>query len=159
MFLATCTSIAIVLSYIEFLLPPIFAAVPGIKIGLANVAVLFVLYRYGVRYAATVSAVRVVLVAMLFGNPMTFAYSVAGAALSLVVMALLRASGKFSSVGVSIAGGVLHNLGQILVAMAVLETLEVGYYMIALTISGTVSGIVVGLIGAFLVKRIPMGKM
>lgn len=147
------------LSYVEFLLPPIFAAVPGIKIGLANVAVLFVLYRYGVWRAAAVSAVRVVLVAILFGNPMTFAYSVAGATLSLTVMALLRATGKFSSVGVSVAGGVLHNLGQIGVAMIVLETLEVGYYMIALAVSGTVSGIIVGLIGGFLVRRIPQEKM
>ncbi|MBO7304529.1 MAG: Gx transporter family protein [Clostridia bacterium] len=157
-FLAVCTSVAMVLSYMELLLPPIFAAVPGIKIGLANVAILFVLYRYGVWYAAAVSAVRVVLVAILFGNPMTFAYSVAGAILSLTVMALLRATGKFSSVGVSVVGGITHNLGQIGVAMVLLETMEIGYYMIALAVSGTVSGILVGLAGGYLVKRIPLGK-
>ena len=157
-FLAVCTSVAMVLSYMELLLPPIFAAVPGIKIGLANVAILFVLYRYGVWYAAAVSAVRVVLVAILFGNPMTFAYSVAGAILSLTVMALLRATGKFSSVGLSVVGGITHNLGQIGVAMVLLETMEIGYYMIALAVSGTVSGILVGLAGGYLVKRIPLGK-
>ena len=147
-----------VLSYVELLLPPLFAAVPGIKIGLANIAILFVLYRYGVWYAAAVSGVRVVLVAILFGNPMTFAYSLAGAILSLSVMELLRASGKFSPIGVSVAGGVMHTLGQIGVAMVLLETLEIGYYMIVLSISGTVSGILIGLAGAYLVKRLPWDK-
>lgn len=157
-FLAVCTSVSMVLSYIEFLLPPVFAAVPGIKLGLANVAILFVLYRYGVWYAAGVSAVRVCLSALLFGNPMTFAYSVAGAALSLTVMALLKLTKRFSPVGVSVVGGIMHNLGQIIVAMILLDTVEIGYYMIALTISGTVSGVLVGLAGGYLVKRVPMAK-
>ena len=153
-FLGVCTSVALVLAYIESLVPPLYAAVPGIKLGLPNVAIIFVLYRYGVREAAAVSFVRMTAVALLFGNPMTFAYSLAGGALSLIAMALLRKTNLFSMVGVSVAGGVLHNVGQILMAMLLLGTAELGYYLIVLAVTGTVSGIFVGLCGSFAVRRV-----
>ena len=153
-----CVSVALLLSYVEVLIPPIYSAIPGLKMGLPNVAIIFVLYRFGVREAAAVSLVRLAVVAMLFGNPMTFIYSLAGAALSLLGMALLRRTNLFSTVGVSIAGGVLHNLGQILVAMLLLSTAEIGYYMIVLAVTGTVSGALVGLCGAFAVARVPVGS-
>ena len=153
-----CVSVALLLSYVEVLIPPIYSAIPGIKMGLPNVAIIFVLYRFGVREAAAVSLVRLAVVAMLFGNPMTFIYSLAGAALSLLGMALLRRTDLFSTVGVSVAGGVLHNLGQILVAMLLLSTAEIGYYMIVLAVTGTVSGALVGLCGAFAVARVPVGS-
>ena len=152
-FLGLCASVALLLSYVEVLFPPLFAAVPGIKMGLPNIAIIFVLYRYGLRDAALVSSVRLVVVAMLFGSAMTFLYSLAGAVLSLAVMTLLKRLNFLSTVGVSVAGGVFHNLGQILVAMVLLNTAEIGYYMIVLAITGTISGILVGLCGAFLLKR------
>ena len=158
-YLGLCTAVALILAYVEVLLPPLFTAVPGIKLGLPNIAIIFVLYRYGVRHAAAVSFVRMAVVAMLFGNPMTFVYSLAGAVLSLLVMALLRRLDFLSIVGVSVAGGVFHNVGQILMAMLLLGTAELGYYLIVLAITGTVSGIFVGLCGALAVKRIPGGNI
>ena len=155
-YLGLCTAVALILAYVEVLLPPLTFAVPGIKLGLPNIAIIFVLYRYGVRYAAMVSFVRIAVVSILFVNPMTFAYSAAGAALSLLVMAILRRMDVLSTVGVSVAGGVFHNVGQILMAMWLLGTAELGYYLIVLAITGTVSGIFVGLCGGMAVKRIPM---
>ena len=158
-YLGLCTAVALILAYVEVLLPPLFTAVPGIKLGLPNIAIIFVLYRYGVRHAAAVSFIRIAVVAMLFGNPMTFVYSLAGAALSLLVMALLRRMDFLSMVGVSVAGGVFHNVGQILMAMLLLGTAELGYYLIVLAITGTVSGVFVGLCGALAVRRIPGGNI
>ena len=158
-YLGLCTAVALILAYVEVLLPPLFTAVPGIKLGLPNIAIIFVLYRYGLRHAAAVSFVRMAVVAMLFGNPMTFVYSLAGAVLSLLVMALLRRLDFLSVVGVSVAGGVFHNVGQILMAMLLLGTAELGYYLIVLAVTGTVSGVFVGLCGALAVKRIPGGNI
>ena len=153
-FLGVCTSVALVLAYVESLIPPLYAAVPGIKLGLPNVAIIFVLYRYGVKEAAAVSLVRMAAVALLFGNPMTFAYSLAGGFLSLAAMALLRKINFFSMVGVSVAGGVLHNVGQILMAILLLGTAELGYYLIVLSVTGTISGVFVGFCGSFAVRRV-----
>ncbi len=153
-----CAAIALILSYVEVMLPPIFAAVPGIKIGLANICVIFALYRFGVLDAAVISLVRMIVVAALFGNPMTFIYSLAGAALSLAVMSILKRLNFMSGVGVSVAGGVMHNVGQVLVAMVLLRTAEIGYYMIVLTFTGVISGIFVGLCGGLLIKYLPKNK-
>ena len=152
-------SLALLLSYVEILLPPVFAAVPGVKLGLPNIIILYVLYSLGLKYAVLVSATRLCLSSMLFGNAVTFAYSAAGAILSLVLMAVLKRFDKFSTVGVSVAGGVAHNLGQVLVAMVLLDTPQLAYYMIVLTVTGTLSGIFVGLCGAFMVKRIPKERV
>ncbi len=152
--LGLSTSVALILSYIEFLLPPLFTAVPGIKIGLANVIIIFLLYRLDFLSAATVSLVRVCLSSLLFGSVMTFAYSIAGAVMSLAVMVLMKRCALFSTVGVSIAGGVSHNLGQILMAMLLLNTRELIYYMVVLAVTGTVSGIFIGLAASLLIKRI-----
>lgn len=157
--LGLCTAVAMVFAYVEVLLPPLFTAVPGIKLGLPNIAIIFVLYRMGLKEAAAVSFVRIAAVSLLFGNPMTFAYSMAGGVLSLAVMALLKKLDFLSMVGVSVAGGVLHNVGQILMAMLLLGTAELGYYLIVLAVTGTLSGIFVGLCGSFAVKRISIRKM
>ncbi|MBQ9780111.1 MAG: Gx transporter family protein [Clostridia bacterium] len=152
--LGVCTAIAMVLAYVEVQLPPLYAAVPGIKLGLPNIAIIFVLYRMGLPEAAAVSFVRILAVSLLFGNPMTFAYSVAGGLLSLAVMTLLKKLDFLSTVGVSVAGGVMHNVGQILMAMLLLGTAELGYYLIVLAVTGTISGIFIGLCGSFAIKRI-----
>lgn len=153
--LGLCTAVALVLAYIESMLPPLFHAVPGIKIGLPNIIIVFVLYRFGIREAAVVSLVRMLAVSFMFGNLMALVYSLAGAFLSLFVMVVLKKLQFLSTIGVSVAGGVFHNVGQILTAMVLLGTVELGYYLIVLTITGTVSGIFVGLCGAIIMKRIP----
>ena len=150
------TALALVLSYLESLLPPLW--VPGVKLGLPNLAVVFALYRLGWKDACVISLVRVVLASLLFGSGVSMAYSLAGAALSLALMRLLKKSGKFSPVGVSVAGGVAHNAGQILVAMALLETARLAWDLPALWISGTVAGVLIGIVSGVLVKRVPEQK-
>ena len=154
-------SLALLLSYVEHLLPPLYAAVPGIKLGLPNVIVLYMLYTTDTRSAALVSGVRLLLSTILFGNGnlMAFLYSLAGAVLSFLVMALLKKSGTFSEVGVSVSGAVCHNIGQTLMAILLLQTTQLGYYMVVLAITGTIAGIFIGLCGAQMVKRLPFQKM
>lgn len=153
-FLGVITSVALILAYVEAILPPIYAAVPGIKVGLPNIVIIFILYKFGIKEAAMVSGVRLLIVALLFGNVMTLAYSAAGAVLSLAVMSLLKKIDSFSTVGVSIAGAVSHNLGQIAVAIFLLESVQIGYYMIILAVTGTIAGIFIGLAGNAVLKRI-----
>ena len=135
-FLGVCTALALVLSYIEVILPPVFPAIPGIKIGLPNIIIVFLLYRRGPSVAVIVSLLRILLVSLLFGNVMVLMYSLAGGILSLLIMMLLRRLNFLSTVGVSVAGGVSHNVGQILMAMLLLETAELGYYLVVLTVTG-----------------------
>jgi heptaprenyl diphosphate synthase len=153
--LSMSVSLALVLSYLELLIPPIYAAVPGIKMGLANIVIVFVLYRASAWKAASVSLVRVLLVMMLFGNAMALAYSIAGAVLSLLVMILLKKLDLLSPIGVSVAGAVFHNVGQIIMAMLLLGTAELGYYLIVLTVTGTLSGVLIGIAGGIAVDRVP----
>ena len=154
-FLGLCTALALILAYVEVLLPALFPAVPGIKMGLPNIVIVFLLYRRGAPSAACVSVIRILLVSLLFGNVMALLYSLAGAALSLGVMILLRRLKFLSAVGVSVAGGVMHNVGQILMAMLLLDTTELMYYLAVLTVTGTIAGILVGLCGALLIRKVP----
>lgn len=151
--MALLVSVAMVLSWIESQIPP-FVAIPGVKIGLANIAVVFALYRFGWKEAIGISLVRVFAVSLLFGTAVSLAYSVAGAAVSLLGMVLLKKSGLFSSVAVSVAGGVLHNVGQIGMACILLETNVLKYYLPFLILSGVIAGVAIGLISAVMVKRV-----
>lgn len=152
-FMALSIALAMVLSFVESQIPA-FVAIPGIKVGLANIAVVFVLYKLGWKEAAVISLVRVAMVSLLFGSFASLFYSLAGAALSLPGMALMKRSGVFSLVSVSVAGGVLHNVGQIAMASLLLATDVIRYYLPFLILSGTVAGIVVGLLAAALIKRV-----
>ena len=153
--LGVLTSLALVLSYLESLLPPISTAAPGIKMGLPNIIIVFILYKFGLKEASVISLLRVFIVSIImFGNVMTLAYSVAGAVLSLGLMALFKKLDWFSTVGVSIIGGISHNLGQILVAIFLFNTVQIGYYMIVLSITGTVAGVIIGIISSILVKKL-----
>lgn len=151
---ALLTALAMALSWLESLVPLAGVVPPGVKLGLTNLVVIFALYRMSLRDAAVISLIRVVLVAFTFGNSYSFAYSLAGAALSLAVMALLKRSGKFSLLGVSVAGAVSHNIAQVLVAMAVMETSRLAWYLPVLLVSGIAAGVCVGAAGALIVKRI-----
>ena len=158
-FLALFASLALLLSYVEMLLPPIFTGVPGIKMGLPNIVIILILYRFGIKEAAIVSLVRLLIVSILFGNITMLWYSLAGAVLSLAVMGMLKKLDILSTVGVSVAGAIMHNVGQMIVAMLLMQTSEIGYYMIVLSITGTVAGIFIGLCGALLHKRLAKIKM
>lgn len=151
--LAMLTAVAMILSYVESLLPSV--GIPGVKMGLANIAVIFALFRFGWKEAAALSLVRVVLVSLLFGSVGAMLYSLAGAVLSLAVMALLRRIERFSTVGISVAGGVAHNAGQILMAMLILHTKQLLGYLPVLAVSGIAGGVLTGLAAALLIRRIP----
>ncbi len=153
-FLGIATSVALIFAYVEAILPPIWTAVPGIKVGLPNLIIILVLYLFGFKQATIVSGIRIIIVSMLFGTAMTLAYSVAGAVLSLVLMGILKKTDKFSTVGVSIAGAVSHNLGQIIVAIFLFDTIQIGYYMVVLAITGTIAGVFIGIGSNLLLKRI-----
>ena len=152
--LSILTSAALILSYVEAVLPPIVSAVPGIKLGFPNILIIYILYRMGLWEAVAVSFVRIVLVSMLFGTPLSFVYSVAGAFLSLTIMAILKKTDLLSTVCVSVSGAVFHNLGQILMAMLLLGTADIGYYMVILAVTGTIAGVFIGLCGALMIKRL-----
>lgn len=155
-YMAVAVAVAMILSYIETLIP-LNIGIPGAKLGLANAAVAAVLYMFGDKPAICVSAVRVTLSAVLFGTVLSFLYSITGAVLSLIGMILLKKTGKFGIVGVSAAGGVLHNMGQIAVALCVTETMGILYYIPLLVVAGVVAGVCMGILSAAIIKRMPHG--
>lgn len=153
--LAITISFAMILSYLESRIPPL-VAIPGIKIGLANIAIIFALYKFGIKEAVTVSLIRIFLVAMLFASPISMIYSLAGGVLSLCGMTLLKKFTPLNEITVSVCGGVLHNVGQIAMASIMLSTNVVVYYLPFLLLSGIIAGIAVGVAAGVLIKRIPV---
>lgn len=151
-FVGIMTAFAMVLSFVEFLLPPIWSAVPGIKVGLPNIVIILIIYKMSFKEAFWVSLIRVLMTSFLFGTALSLIYSLSGAVLSLTVMFVLKKIDRFSIIGVSVAGGVFHNLGQIISAIIVMQTKEIGYYMIVLAITGIIAGIFVGFAGALCLK-------
>ncbi len=146
-------ALAFVLSYVEALIP-ISLGVPGVKMGLANLVVMVALYTLGAGQAFVLSMVRIVLVGFTFGSMASMMYSLAGGLLSFVVMAISKRLDLFSQKGVSILGGVFHNIGQILMAMAVVENGKLIYYLPVLLISGVLAGIAIGIVASMITKRI-----
>ena len=142
-----------VLSYVESQLPA-FVAIPGMKLGLTNIVVIFALYAIDAKAAAFINLVRIFLVALLFGTALSLAFSLAGGILSFLVMFLLKKTNKLSITGVSAAGGVSHNIGQIIVAMVAMNTRAIALYLPVLWITGIFSGILIGIIGGIVVGRI-----
>ena len=140
------------LSFIESQIPAL-VPIPGIKIGLANIAVIFALYEFGALRAGAVSLVRVFLVALLFGSITGMIYGLFGAVLSLLLMALLKKISPLSPVGISVAGAVAHNIGQIIAAWLLIGNEKILLYLPVLVISGTLSGIAVGIASGVLIKR------
>ena len=147
------TALALIFSYVETLIPIQFG-IPGVKLGLANLIIVIALYKLKLREAYVLSVVRVILAGFLFGNYFSIIYSLAGGLLSLTVMAYLKHRGDFSVIGVSIAGGVFHHVGQLVVAMAVVETFHVAYYMPVLLVAGLVTGFLIGILSDNMLKRL-----
>lgn len=147
-------ALALILSYLESLVP-MSLAVPGVKLGLPNIVIVFALYRLRPGVAGAISLLRVALVALLFGSVLSLAYSAAGAVCSFLVMWLLKRTGRFGCTGVSVAGAVAHNLAQVTAAALLLETGALAWYLPVLCLTGTLAGVCIGLLSALLVKRIP----
>lgn len=147
------TALALIFSYVETLIPINFG-IPGIKLGLANLIIIIALYKMSVKEAYVLSVVRVVLAGFIFGNLFSIIYSLAGGLLSLTVMTLLKKTDKFSLFGISMAGGVFHNVGQLIVAIIVMENLNIAYYMPVLLISGLITGFMIGLVAGEMLKRL-----
>ena len=151
------TALALIFSYIEFLVPlPI--AIPGIKLGLANIVVLVCLYLLGEKYAFFINCTRIALAALLFGSLFSALYALAGGIISLAAMARLKKTGIFSVCGVSMAGGVFHNLAQLTVAAFLVETAQVYYYFPVLLLSGMATGIGIGVLATLILRSLGQNK-
>lgn len=152
-YLGLFAAVAIIFGYVESLIP-FFAGIPGIKLGLANLAVLFILEKYTWKEASVVSIVRIFVIGFLFGNLFSILYSLAGAALSLTVMTIMKKKSGVSILGISVAGGVSHNVGQLIVAAIIVENTSLLYYAPALLISGVVTGLIIGMLTREVLRRI-----
>ncbi|MBE5905497.1 MAG: Gx transporter family protein [Lachnospiraceae bacterium] len=152
-YLGVLIALAFILSYVESLIP-LSLGIPGVKLGLANLVVMVALYTIGIKRAALLSVVRVILVGITFGSLSSMMYSLAGGLLSLGVMILFYKKEVFSVRGVSILGGVGHNLGQILMAMLVVQNGMLFSYFPVLLVSGTLAGMAIGLLAAMIIKRV-----
>lgn len=147
------TALALIFSYVETLIP-IHLGIPGVKLGLANLIIVITHYKMGTKEAYILSIVRVVLTGFIFGNMFSILYSMSGGLLSLSIMTLLKKTDKFSVMGISMAGGVFHNVGQLLMAAIVLESLSITYYLPVLLISGVLTGFLIGFIANEMLRRI-----
>ena len=147
------TALALIFSYVETLIPINFG-IPGVKLGLANLIIVVALYKMSLKEAYILSIVRVVLSGFIFANLFSIIYSLAGGLLSLSVMALLKKTNQFSVIGISMAGGVFHNVGQLIMAIIVLESFNIAYYFPVLIISGVVTGLLIGIISNEMLKRL-----
>lgn len=147
------TALAMIFGYVEAILP-ISIGIPGVKLGLANLVVVFALYRLRPSEAFLINMVRIILVSFMFGNLSMMIYSLAGGVVSFTAMLLTKKSGKFSIYGVSVMGGIFHNVGQLVVAMWALETASLVYYGPVLLIAGLVTGLLIGIVSQEVLKRI-----
>ena len=146
-------ALALAAAYLENLLPLSFT-VPGVKLGLANAIVMVILYKKGLKSAIIVSFARIILASALFSGMFTMIYSIAGAFLSISVMAVLNKTGRFGVVGVSTAGGICHNIGQLIVASIVVENHAMFYYFPVLCVSGVICGTIIGMLTGMLIERL-----
>jgi len=152
-YLGLLIALAFVFSYIEFLIP-VNIGVPGAKLGLANLVIIVALYTLNEKDAFVLSMIRIVLVGFTFANLASMLYSLAGGILSFAAMVIARKTKKLSITGVSVLGGVFHNIGQIIMAIWVVKTVSLIYYLPVLLVSGIVAGIAIGILGGMVTKRI-----
>lgn len=150
---AVLTALALIFSYVEALFPFQFG-IPGMKLGLSNLVVLVALYGIGASYALSVNLARILLSGLLFGGVSAMMYSLAGGMFSFITMLLLKKTRIFSPLGVSMAGGVTHNIGQLTVAALVVENSKIYLYLPALLISGTVTGVLLGFGAVLILNRL-----
>lgn len=147
------TALALIFSYVETFIP-FHIGIPGVKLGLANLVIVIALYKMDIKQVYLLSVTRVVLAGFMFGNLFSIIYSLAGGLLSLTVMWGLKKNEGFSVVGISVAGGVMHNVGQLIIAMIVVESMNLMYYIPILMFSGLFTGIVIGITSNEMLKRL-----
>lgn len=145
--------LAFIFSYLEAIVP-IPVPIPGVKLGLANLVVIVGLYTIGIPGTIAVALIRIVLVGFTFGNVSSMLYSLSGGIVSMILMVAFRKLNWFSQTGVSIIGGIGHNIGQLMMAAFITETAGVFYYLPFLMVAGVVSGAVIGLLGGLVTERI-----
>ncbi len=150
---AVLATLALMFSYIEMLFP-LSIAIPGVKIGIANIVVIVALYLFDIKYALVVNIVRIAMAGLLFTGLFGALFALSGALLSMIIMALLKKSGMFSIIGVSMAGGAAHNLAQISLAAAIVENINIFLYLPVLIISGAATGIVIGFLANIITARL-----
>lgn len=147
------TALAMIFSYIESVIP-IPIPVPGIKLGVANIAVITILYVLGVKEAIVINLLRIALTALLFGNVNSFLFSISGAVLSLTIMIIMKKLDFFSCIGVSVCGGVMHNVGQIIAAVFIMGSEAIVFYLPVLIVSGVFTGVVIGVVSGIVAKHV-----
>ena len=152
-YLGLLIALAFVFSYIEFLIP-VNVGIPGAKLGLANLVIIVALYTLNEKDAFVLSMIRIVLVGFTFANLASMLYSLAGGILSFLAMLLAKRTNKLSMTGVSVLGGVFHNVGQIIMAIWIVKTTSLVYYLPVLIVSGLAAGVAIGILGAMVTKRI-----
>lgn len=151
---AMFAALALIFSYIEAILP-LSTGIPGVKLGIANLVVILALYNMNFRYAMGINVIRILVAGLLFNGLFGALYSLAGGVVSLTVMWLLKRTGLFSMAGVSMAGGVAHNMGQLLVASALVSNLKMFVYLPVLMFSGIAAGILIGITASVVNERVP----
>lgn len=151
---ALMAALALIFSYVEVLIP-FTVGIPGIKLGIANIVVIIALYYLGPKYAITINVIRVLIAGLLFNGLFGALYSLAGALVSFIVMVALKKTNIFSVVGISMAGGVAHNLGQILIAAVLVANIKIFIYFPVLIISGVITGAIIGILAGLILKKLP----
>ncbi|MBP3488015.1 MAG: Gx transporter family protein [Roseburia sp.] len=152
-YLGVFLALALICSYVESLIPFYFG-IPGVKLGLTNIVVVLMLYCVGTKEALAISVLRIVLAGFLFGNMFSILYSLAGGLLSFLIMVLLKRTGKLGVLPISVSGGVFHNVGQLVVAAAVVENYNIFYYMPVLLVAGIITGFLIGVAAQEMILRI-----
>ena len=152
-YLGMYLALALICSYVESLIPFYFG-IPGVKLGLTNIVVVLLLYTLGAKEAFLVSVVRIILAGFLFGNPFSILYSFSGGALSFLAMYVLKRTEKLKVVTVSVAGGVMHNTGQLIMAVLVVENYHILYYIPVLLTAGFITGFFIGILSQEIILRI-----
>lgn len=152
-YLGLFLALAIVCSYVEALIP-FSIGIPGVKLGLSNIVVVLLLYCIGTKEALCISIFRIVLVGFMFGNAFSIIYSFAGGILSFCIMYLLIRFTKLKCISVSVAGGIFHNIGQILIAAFVVNNTNIFWYLPMLIIAGVVTGFLIGVVSSEIIVRL-----
>ena len=152
-YLGVMLALALICSYVEVLIP-IPIGIPGIKLGLANIVIVFALYSMGIKEALVLSIMRVTISGFMFGNVIAIAYSLSGGLLSLLIMFLLKKTDKLSVISVSIAGGIFHNIGQMIIATILVDNYYVLYYVPVLMVAGFITGACIGVVAQEVFLRI-----
>lgn len=150
---AVLASLGLIFSYIEAIIP-FSVGIPGVKLGIANLVVIIALYFFGVSYAFSINVIRIIVAGLLFNGAFGAIYSLAGACVSLMVMIILKKTKWFSIVGVSMAGGVAHNIGQLLMAAAIISNIKIFLYFPVLLFSGMITGIIIGILAHLILKKL-----